>query len=268
MTSVTSADGTTIAYTRQGEGPALVLVDGALCHRSFGPNESLADELKKHFTVYTYDRRGRGDSGDNPAYEVEKEIQDLGAVIEAAGGTAHVYGISSGGALALEAAAKRLPGIDKLALFELPYVVDGARPPIPADIADRTRDLAAAGKRGAAVALFMRRGVNLPGFVVTMMKLMPAWRALKSVAHTLPYDLTIVDPANNGAGKPLPEGRWQDVTVATLVIGGGKSPQPMQTAMRELAGAVPGAVHRTLDGQTHLVKAAALAPMLTEFYTG
>ena len=181
MTTVTSNDGTTIAYTRIGAGPAVVLVDGALCHRTFGPNESLAEQLAQQFTVYTYDRRGRGDSGDTGPYAVEREFEDLGALVKEAGGSAHVR-ISSGGALALAAANAGLP-VDRLAVFEVPFVTDHSRPPIPVDLKDRTRELVAAGKRGGAVAAFMREGVNLPAPVVAMMRLMPAWRGLKRLAH-------------------------------------------------------------------------------------
>jgi pimeloyl-ACP methyl ester carboxylesterase len=264
MTTVTSKDGTTLGYTRTGSGPAVVLIDGAMCHRTFGPNESLAEQLKQHFTVYTYDRRGRGDSGDTAPYAVERELEDLAAVIEEAGGTAHVYGISSGGALALAAANAGLP-MDRLAVFEVPYVTTGDRPPIPVDLAGRTQQLVADGKRGAAVAAFMREGVNLPAPVVAMMRLMPAWRAMKGIAHTLPYDLTLLGD-DTGSGKPLPAYRFENIAVPTLVIGGGKSPQPMQDAMRALAEVVPGAQHHTLEGQTHIVKATALAPVLKEFY--
>ncbi|MGH3463100.1 MAG: alpha/beta fold hydrolase [Kribbellaceae bacterium] len=265
MTTVTSNDGTTIAYTRIGAGPAVVLVDGALCHRTFGPNEPLAEQLAQQFTVYTYDRRGRGDSGDTGPYAVEREFEDLGALVKEAGGSAHVYGISSGGALALAAANAGLP-VDRLAVFEVPFVTDHSRPPIPVDLKDRTRELVAAGKRGGAVAAFMREGVNLPAPVVAMMRLMPAWRGLKRLAHTLPYDLTLLGD-DTGSGDPLPRQRWAQITAPTLVIAGGKSPQPMQNAMRALTDAIPGAQHHTLEGQTHIVKAAALAPVLTEFFT-
>jgi pimeloyl-ACP methyl ester carboxylesterase len=266
MTTLTSKDGTTIGYTRTGSGPAVVLVDGALCYRTSSPNDSLAEELAPRFTVYTYDRRGRGESGDTASYDVQREYEDLAAVIEAAGGSAHVYGISSGAALALGAANQGLP-IKRLAVYEAPFVVDDGRPPVPADIAERTKALVAAGKRGDAVALFMRRAANLPSPVVAMMRVMPFWRRLKAVAHTLPYDYAAVGD-DTGLGRALPAYRFERITSPTLVMAGGKSPQPMQSAMRALAGVVPGSVHRTLDGQTHVVKAKALAPVLTEFLVG
>ncbi|WP_327092600.1 alpha/beta fold hydrolase [Nonomuraea sp. NBC_01738] len=260
--TVTSADGTTLACDRVGSGPALVLVDGALCHRKAGPNGALAEQLAGSFTVYTYDRRGRGESGDTGPFSLDKEIDDLRAVIEEAGGSAMVYGISSGAALALEAAERGLP-ITALALFEAPFVVDDSRAPVPAEYVARLSELVAAGNRSGAVKYFMRTGVGLPAPMVALMPLMPAWKGLKAVAHTLPYDTAFV--VDRQRGEPLPT--WHGVKVPTLVVDGGKSPQWMRNAMRALAQAVPGAGYRTLPGQTHIVKAEALAPVLAEFFT-
>lgn len=265
MTKAISNDGTAIAYDRIGKGPALLLVDGALCYRASGPNGPLAALLAEHFTVFTYDRRGRGESGDKQPYAVEREVEDIEALIREAGGTAFVYGISSGAALALEA-AKRLPTIAKLALYEAPFVVDDSRSPVPESYARRMDELIAAGSRGAAVKHFMRLGVGLPAAVVAIMPLMPAWKKLKGVAHTLPYDTELTVAFQHG--KPLPAGQWAEVTVPTLVASGSKSPAWMQNAMRALAAALPHAEHRTLAGQTHIVKPAALAPMLTNFFAG
>ncbi|MPZ95158.1 MAG: alpha/beta fold hydrolase [Propionibacteriales bacterium] len=263
MHTVTSKDGTSIAVDRAGQGPAVVLVDGALCTRAQGPMPDLVPLLADHFTVYTYDRRGRGDSGDTAPYAVEREIEDLEAVIEEAGGHAHVYGISSGGALALEAASHGLR-IDKLALYEVPYVVDDTRPPTPADLVAQISDAVAAGRRAKAVKLFMRDGVRVPGAIVALMGLMPAWPKLKAVAHTLPYDLAFV--IDRQQGHPLPATRWSSVAAQTLVVAGGKSPAWMRNAMDALASVVPGAKHHTLDGQTHLVKPKALAPVLIDHF--
>jgi pimeloyl-ACP methyl ester carboxylesterase len=260
---VVSADGTRIAFQRQGTGPALILADGALCYRGQGPNGALADLLAAHFTVYTYDRRGRGESGDTAPYTVEREIEDLHALVKEAGGIPYLYGISSGGALALDAVNAGLP-VRKLALYELPYVVDRSRPIIPADYESTMDAHVAAGERGKAVALFMRTGVALPAVVVAMMRLLPAWPKLKAVAHTLPYDTSYTAPLQRGV--PLPAGRWAGVGVPVIVIAGTKSPAWMRTAMRELAGAVPGARHADLPGQTHIVKPAALAPVLRDFF--
>ena len=204
MNNVTSHDGTTIAYDRVGHGPALVLVDGALNTRKNGQMSRIAPLLAEHFTVYIYDRRGRGDSTDHAPYSVQREIEDLDAVIEAAGGSAYVYGISSGAALALEA-ANHGSAISKLAVYEAPYVVDDSRPPAPADFAGEVNDLVVAGKRGAAVKAFMTKGVQVPAVFVALMGIMPMWSRLKAVANTLPYDLTIMGDGQRG--NPLPGGQ-------------------------------------------------------------
>jgi pimeloyl-ACP methyl ester carboxylesterase len=258
MEKVTSADGTVIAYDKRGAGPALVLVDGALCSRAQGPMPDLAKELEAHFTVYNYDRRGRGESGDAETYEVERELEDLAAVIEAAGGSAYVYGSSSGAALALRAAAAGVP-IEKLVAFEPPFVVDDSRTPIPRTWVADLRSL----EPGAAVRYFMTKGVGLPGFVVTMMKLMPAWKGMKAVAHTLSYDAAVL--GENGFGTPLDPSQWSTIGQPVLVVNGGKSPAWMKTSTRSLAGAVPGAEHTEVPGQTHVIKATAIAPVISRF---
>jgi pimeloyl-ACP methyl ester carboxylesterase len=262
--TVRSADGTVIAYSRAGAGPSVVLVDGALNDRAFnGPNPRLALVLAAEFTVITYDRRGRGESGDTPPYSTDREIEDLEAVIEAAGGTAYVYGISSGGALALEAAS-RLSSIEKLALYELPFVTDDSRKPIPADFTVRLAELVDAGRRADAVRYFFTTGIGLPRIMVGAMRVMPAWPKLVGLAHTLPYDTRFIGDA--GSSRPLPAERWANATMPTWVGAGSKSPKWTQNAMRELASVLPNAEHRPLKGQTHIVKPAALAPALSEFF--
>jgi pimeloyl-ACP methyl ester carboxylesterase len=262
---VTSHDGTTIAFDRTGSGPALILVDGALCTRAFGPSGPLAEQLASQFTVYSYDRRGRGDSGDTAPYAVEREIEDLAAVIEEAGGSAHLWGISSGAVLALEAARRGLP-VEKLALYEAPVIVDATRSPVPADFAAHLTELAAAERRGEAVQYFMRKAVALPAPFVALMRVMPMWSKLKKVAHTLRYDAAVVEGLQ--AGRALPTERWSALDVETLVIDGAKSPEWMRNGNRALADAIPGSRHRRLDGQTHMVKPKVLAPVLADFYAG
>jgi pimeloyl-ACP methyl ester carboxylesterase len=213
--------------------------------------------------VYTYDRRGRGESGDTQPYAVEREVEDIEALINHAGGEAHVFGISSGAALALEAANRGL-AIKRLVLYEAPFIVDDTRTPIPDDYLARLNALLAANRRGDAIKLFMKL-VGVPSFFIALMGLMPAWKKLKAIAHTLPYDITIVQ--DNQRGKPLPAGSWASATVPTLVVEGGKSPAWMRNAMRELADLLPNANLRTLEGQTHMVKAQKLAPVLQEFFT-
>ena len=259
---VRSKDGTTIAYERTGSGPALILVDGACCHRRFGPSGALAPQLEPNFTVYRYDRRGRGESGDTQPYAVDREIEDLEALVREAGGSAHVCGISSGAALALEAAARGV-GVTKLALYEAPYIVDDSRAPLGDDYRRQLDAGIASGRRGDTVKAFMT-AVGVPAFGIAIMRLLPAWSKLKAIAHTIPYDAAIMRDTQQG--KPLPTARWASATMPTLVIVGGNSPTWMKNGMRALADALPKAEHRTLEGQTHMVKAKVLAPVLAEFF--
>ncbi len=261
--TVRSKDGTSIAVDRVGTGPAVVLVDGALCHRKMGPMGPLAKVLAPHFTVYTYDRRGRGESGHTEPYAIEREVEDLHAVIEAAGGSALVCGISSGAVLALDA-AQRGVSMRKLALYEAPFIVDDARTPLAPDYLSRLTDMIAHDRRGEAVKYFMA-AVQVPKVFVVLMSILPMWKGLKATAPTLVHDMTLLDGLQRG--QPLPPDRWSGVRVPTLVIDGGKSPAWMRNAQRALAAAVPGAATRTLPGQTHMVKATVLGPALMEFFT-
>lgn len=262
MSTLTSKDGTRIAYDRLGQGPALVMVDGALCSRAMGPGSSLAPHLSSHFTVFTYDRRGRGDSTDIPPYAVEREIEDLDAVIAEAGGSAYVFGLSSGAALALEAAA-RGSAVTKLALYEAPFIVDDSRAPVPDDIIQQFHVLLAEDRRGDAVRLFLRQ-VGAPSVMIALMRFLPVWPKLKAVAHTLPYDMTIM--AGHQSGQPLPAGSWAAVTMPTLVLVGEKSPKWFHNSMEAVALALPNAGLAAAARQTHMVKPKILAPQLTEFY--
>ncbi|GAA1581912.1 alpha/beta hydrolase [Kribbella hippodromi] len=258
MDIAVSKDGTKIAYDRRGSGPALVLVDGALCSRAQGPMAELAELLAERFTVYNYDRRGRGDSGDAGEYAVEREIEDLAAVIEAAGGSAFVYGSSSGAALALRATAAGLP-VEKLVAFEPPYVVDDSRKQIPRDWVAQLRGLEA----GDAIKYFFTKGIGLPAIFVTMMKLMPAWKPMKAIAHTLPYDAQVL--GDNCFGGPMDASQWTPIDQPVLVVNGGKSPAWMKTSTRALAAAIPTAQHTEIPGQTHVIKAAAITPAIAAF---
>lgn len=258
MTRVESADGTPIAFEQSGSGPALILVDGALCSRAFGPSADLAKALSPHFTVYRYDRRGRGQSGDRAPYSPAREVDDLAALIAQAGGTAALVGLSSGAALALEAAASGLP-VSRVVAYEPPYVDDGnAGKELPhlEALAERLQH----GDRGGAVAYFMKDMVGVPAFVVVMMRLMPwVWRKLKAAAHTLPYDASIM------TGFRVPRQRLGTIRVPALVMHGSKTDARLKHAATAAAGAIPGAEHRELAGQTHNVSPAVLAPAVTEF---
>lgn len=265
MNTVISRDGTPIAYDRLGSGPTVILVAGAFGQRTFPMLTELAELLSRHLTVINYDRRGRGDSGDTPPNSVDREIEDLEALIDAAGGSASLWGLSSGGALALEAADRLGAGkVTKLSLYEVPFHVDDSRPPVPPGYQETIEGLVAAGRRGEAVTYFMRKGVDVPAVVVAMMRVSPAWRRLKALAHTLPYDVALV--VDHEHGEPLPIGGWASTTMPTEVVCGGKSPAWMRNAMQALADTLPDARLRTLPGQNHIVKATALAPALIEFF--
>jgi pimeloyl-ACP methyl ester carboxylesterase len=264
MSTVVSRDGTVIAYERLGDGPPLILVDGAMCHRDFGPARPLAEKLAGRFTVYIYDRRGRGGSGDTQPYDPSREVQDLEAVLAAAGGTAYLYGISSGAVLAADA-ANRLPGITRLALYEPPFIVDDTHEARPGTYLAEMDALIAADRRSDALKKFMR-SVGMPSAALFVMQFTSPWKKLKAVAPTLAYDFRIL--GDTGSGRPLPTDRWNAVAVPTLVMDGGKSPLYMRNGAKALAGVLPGAGYRTLPGQTHMLKPEAVAPVLTEFFTG
>jgi len=215
MGHVISGDGTRIEYERLGQGPALILVDGAMCSRAFGPMPKLAPLLARQFTVFMYDRRGRGGSGDTQPYTRERELEDLAALMEAAGGSAALLGLSSGAALALEAAAGGLP-VTRVAAYEPPYVYQQSGVDGPDHLAALQRMLAN-NERGNMVTYFMKDMVNVPGFVVVMMRVMFwMWPKLKAVAHTLPYDTIIMD------GFRVPSARLARISVPTLLMHGGK----------------------------------------------
>jgi pimeloyl-ACP methyl ester carboxylesterase len=263
MNTVTSKDGTVIAYDQLGAGPPVILVAGALGVRAYPVMGELAQLLAAHFTVINYDRRGRGDSGDALPYAVAREIEDIDALIAAAGGSAYLYGISSGANLAL-AAANALPGkVTKLALYEPPVIVDDSRPPMPADYLQQINDFVSTGRRGDAVDLFMRH-VGVPEEFIPQMHSMPMWPQMEQAAHTLAYDGIIM--GDTQSGQPLAPGQWPAATMPTLVIVGGDSPPFFQNGTRALVDQLPHAQHATLPGQTHEVSSAALAPMLIEFF--
>jgi pimeloyl-ACP methyl ester carboxylesterase len=263
MPTVTSADGTQLAYSRVGSGPALVLVDGALCYRGSTPNDDLATALADRFTVYTFARRGRGESGDTAPYDVEREIEDLSAIAKEAGGEIGLYGISSGAALVLEAVHRGLP-VKRVAVYEPPFVVDDTRKRVPADYQAKLENAVANGKPGDAIKTFMTEGVGLPAAMVLAMRLMPAWPRMKRIAHTIAYDAQVM--GEDQAGRPLPAGRWSGISAPTLLVDGGKSPAWMRNGVAAAARQLPNAEYRTLPGQTHLVKTPALAPVLAEFF--
>lgn len=253
METVQSADGTTIAVEHTGDGPAVVLVLGAFCDRSSG--KSLAAALAPDFAVYGYDRRGRGDSTDTPPYAVEREVEDLRAVIGAAGGSAYVFGHSSGAALGLEAAARGVP-VTKLVAYEAPYATPDGR---LAAFAEELAALIADGKRAEAAARFIRN-TGAPEAAIEQMKAGPYWPRMEAIAHTLPYDLRLC------SGGVVPTARLAGITVPTLALAGANSGGWAHDSVAEIAATVPGGRYRILDGQDHGVADDVLVPILKEFF--
>ena len=258
MFTTTSDDGTTIAYERTGDGPPIVLVAGAFGDRhAFG---DLTQHLAGRFTAVTYDRRGRGDSGDTPPYEVERELDDLEAVIQAVGGGAFVHGMSSGAVLGLRAAASAVH-IDRLSVMEPPYRPGGAQQ-LPEGYLATMAELTSAGRRGEAVAYFMTAAVGLPEQAVEHARQSPGWPAMEAVGHTLLYDSIIV-----GEGE-VPTHLLGTIALPTLCIDSTGSPAWLRAGAEAVARAVPGAMRRTLEGGFHEAPPELLAPALTEFFEG
>jgi pimeloyl-ACP methyl ester carboxylesterase len=263
MPKATSKDGTTIGYDKKGQGPAVILVDGAMGYRAMGFGNQLQDLLAQHFTVYAYDRRGRGESSNSKPFAVEREVEDIEALIDAAGGTAFVYGISSGACLALEAAIRLDGKIKRLALFEPPYNSEPGSRQAWWDYNKQLGEFVAADRRGDAVELFMKF-VGTPAEMIQGMRKSPGWPAMESVAPTLPYDAAAM-----GKDRAVPVERVSKVTAQTLILDGGanlKIMPFMHASADSLAKAMPHGQQRTLEGQTHAVEAQALAPVLTEFF--
>ncbi|MCT9935436.1 alpha/beta fold hydrolase [Planotetraspora sp. A-T 1434] len=257
---VTSADGTTIAFDQSGTGPAVILVQGGFADRSHPIWAGLAAALSPNFTVYNYDRRGRGGSGDTAPYAVEREIEDLAAVIKHAGGEAQVFGGSSGGALALQAAAHGL-AITKLAIYDPPYIVEGARTPIPEDFENHLADLIAQDRRGEVVEKFMTHAAEVPAEMLDQMRTSPFWAGMEAVAHTLVYEAAVVGP-----GNALPTGKIASITAPTLVLSGGASAPWMLKAGEAVAATLPDGHHQVLEGQGHDASPEALATAITDFF--
>jgi alpha-beta hydrolase superfamily lysophospholipase len=255
METVTSKDGTRIAFDRVGSGPPVVLVCGASVAR--GTDAHLAELLSDGLTVLNYDRRGRGDSTDTAPYAIEREVEDLAAVIDAAGGSAGVWGSSSGGALALIAADQGLP-IAKLALWEPPFVPDGFPKP-PSDQVEQYQTMIAEGRRGDAVEYFMTEVVGMPAEFAAQARSQPWWGATEAIAHTLSYDARIMrsveDPAQLASRVKVP----------TLVNAGTVVPW-MEVAATALGEALPEGRVGILEGQSHDVDMTVLAPVLKEFF--
>jgi pimeloyl-ACP methyl ester carboxylesterase len=269
--TVTSKDGTRIAYDRHGSGPVTVLVSGALGYRKFRKTEKLARLLAADgVTVVNYDRRGRGDSTEATPFTaeggLEREVEDIAALIEAEGGSVSVWGWSSGGALALLAASAGI-GVEKLSVYEIPFMVEpGLKRPTP-DYGERLDELVEAGDRDGAVKHFMRNAIGVPSPFVALMRLTPFWKGLRATAHTLPYDWAALGK-HRMYGAPLVGAEFASVDVPTLVVCGAKSPAELRTGSQALAAVLPDAQLCELEGVSHNVKMNVLAPVLSEFFAG
>jgi pimeloyl-ACP methyl ester carboxylesterase len=264
MRTVISKDGTAIAFDQLGQGPALILVAGATATRL--AEAALSVHLAPHFTVLAYDRRGRGDSGDTPPYAVEREVEDIEALINGAGAPAFVFGHSSGAVLALEAARLLGGKIGKLALYEPPFIIDDSRPPVPRDYVPHLNALIAAGRRGEAVEYFMTDAMLVPAEMVAQMRNTPMWPQIEAVAHTIPYDGTIM--GDTMSGNPATIRKWASVTMPTLVMVGGASHAFFHHGTQTLVDILPHAQYRTLAGQDHGPADEVLTPVLVEFFKG
>jgi pimeloyl-ACP methyl ester carboxylesterase len=255
MQQIQSKDGTTIAFDQLGEGPPVILVAGASVDR--GGDAPIAQALAQHFTVLNYDRRGRGDSEDTPPYAVAREVEDLAALLDAAGGSAGLLGMSSGAVLAAEAVASGLP-IDWLVMWEPPFAIDADGRRRATEYADRLAELLAADRRADALVHFMTY-VGVPEQMIAGIRQSPYWQTGVDLAPTLAYDAAIM---GDGA---IPEARFQRVGVPTLVLSGSESPPFLRQAAADAAGAIPGARHEVLAGQDHNVAGESIAPVVAGF---
>lgn len=253
MNTIISKDGTKIAYEKLGNGQAIILVSSAAADHKDA--DQLAEQLSKHFTVYNYDRRGRGESTDASEYAVEREIEDIEALIVEAGGKSLLFGSSSDGVLALEAATKLGDKITNLFLYEPPFIIDNSRPRVPAEYVQNLNELIEEGRRSDAVEYFMSKALGIPAEYLDHMKADPSWKGMENLAHTLAYDGMIMEETQSG--KPLPTNRW-DVNVPTTIIVGENSEPYFHEAAKSLAELLPLAKYKVLSGQDH--SAVMMAP--------
>jgi pimeloyl-ACP methyl ester carboxylesterase len=257
-----SRDGTEIAFDRIGQGPPVIMVGGAFSWRRWKGFVELADLLAARFTVLNYDRR---DSGDTKPYALEREFEDLQAMISVAAGSASVWGMSSGGILALEAARAGV-AIEKIAAYEPPFIVDSSDGLPPDDFVAHVGALVDRGRSSEAVKYFMARVMGMPSVIPSLMSLWPPmWSKLKATAHTLPYEAALID--RYVRGRPVDDAYWARVATPTLIVSGEKSPDKLRKGAAAIAAALPNAEHRALPGVSHNVKMSALAPVLLDFFS-
>jgi pimeloyl-ACP methyl ester carboxylesterase len=257
MKTTKSKDGTVLAYDVYGSGPALIYITGASCFRSFRPVVQDAKIFAKAFTVYNYDRRGRGDSGNTLPYSIEREVEDIEAMIDAAGGTACLYGHSSGAVLALEAAMRLGGKVQRVVMYDPSYVHDDAEKIEYGHLSQKVQGLLDAGENGAAMSTFLQ-GIGMPRLFVTLLKLIPGWKKMKALAPTLAYDIALT--------RELPPlERAARVSVPTKIIVGEKSPVRIRDVAAQLTRAIPESRFVQLPGQDHLVDPKILLPELSGF---
>jgi pimeloyl-ACP methyl ester carboxylesterase len=253
-----SKDGTSIAYHKTGAGPAVILVDGAFCSSKFGPMPKLAPVLEKYFTVITYDRRARGESGDTKPYDVQREIEDIDALIQIAGGTAHLFGMSSGAILALRAAASGL-NITKLALFEPPFV--GNREGRRAENAEaELKTMISENRRGDAVNYYLKKVMGVPAIVPLILRLTPNWSKMRANAASLPYDAAVCGDFN------IPKQQVSAVNIPAMVLDSIKSPKMLRDAANAVTVLLPQGQQLSLNGKIHDVSPKVLVPVLEQFF--
>jgi pimeloyl-ACP methyl ester carboxylesterase len=271
METVTSADGTTIAYDRHAGGGAgvVILIGGALSSRTFPKMAGLAETLavRSGLTVINYDRRGRGDSGDTPGvYNVQREIDDLVALAAAVGRSPMLFGWSSGGVLALRAAAAdRIAGLRRVLAFEPPFITDRNHHLPPPDLDRTLRELVAAGRRSRTVRFYMTQAMGIPAAYVALTRMLPIWPKLTATANSTPHDWAVV--AEFMRGEPLRAADWKGVTVPALILSGGKTEPALRTAARAIADVLPDAEHRELPKLSHNPDIGLLAAAAAEFLT-
>ena len=258
MQTVDSSDGTRIAYESVGSGPALVYITGAICHRRFQPIVDDAKAFADHYTVYTFDRRGRGDSGDGRSYDPRAEVEDTCAVIDAAGGSAFVYGHSSGAVLALETALAYPDRVEKVLAYDAPYTADTEEQAAFRQTEDRVRALVAQGRNAAAVRHFLV-AIGTPRLVAHMMRLVPGWGRTVQSAATLLYDIELTR-------DPPPLERLAMLNVPALIAAGERSPQSIHRVASAIAAASERARFEVVPGQDHMVDAKALLPVMARFF--
>ena len=256
--SVVSKDGTKIIYDMLGKGPTVILVLGALNTRKAGAR--LAKLLSTHFTVISYDRRGRGDSADVQPYSPKREVEDLEALINEVGEPVYLYGHSSGGAIVFETAILLGKQIKKLAIYEVPYAVDDAAIRAAKDYNKKLKALLSGGHKDDAIALFMQY-IGVSDKQTQAMNRLPMWKGLVAMAPTLAYDSDLL-----GSGHAIPTSHLKHISSPALIMNGGNSPEFMRIVAERLSKIIPKAQHRSIDGQNHGVKPEVIAPILTEFF--